>query len=232
MNEPRAAEPTVILTGASAGVGLSILEALADAAFVVAVSRTPPPLTNFQGTWIPGDLEAPEPLVQQIIDYLEAQAREPDGVVLCAASYGANSRHPFLQTSDREWDELLSVNVRSQFIMTRRLLPLLLRRQNAFLVAISSNTANRPAPGRIAYGCSKAASYALFSGLAEELADSPVSVVQIMPDRQVVTRGLRRRRPVGFDFSSYIQPEVFKEPIRRIVATRGKGMNGQCLQLS
>jgi cyclitol oxidoreductase len=225
-------EPTLILTGASAGIGLTILEALADEAFVIAVSRSEPPLRDFTGTWICADLEDAESVVAVLTEYLETASRPLDGMILCAAAYGANRRHPFLETSDREWDELMSVNLRSQFIMTSRLLPRLLRREQAFLLAISSNTANHPAPGRIAYGCSKAASYALFSGLAEELTDSAVCVVQLMPDRQVVTRGLRRRRSEGFDFSPYIQPEVFKEPVRAIVRSRGAGMNGRCLTLS
>ncbi len=225
-------EPTLILTGASAGIGLSILQSLTKEAFVVAVSRTRPPLTGFRGTWVSGDLERPEAVTESLLRYLETNSRPLDGLILCAASYGADRRHPFLETSPREWDELLTVNLRSQFIMTSRLLPSLLERKQAFLVAISSNTATQPAPGRIAYGCSKAGSYALFSGLAEELENSTVSVIQLMPDRQVVTRGLRRRRPAGFDFSSYIQPEVFQEPIRSIVRSRGAGMNGQCLMLS
>jgi NAD(P)-dependent dehydrogenase (short-subunit alcohol dehydrogenase family) len=225
-------EPTLILTGASAGIGLSILEALADDAFVVTVARTAPPGTSFKGTWIQGDLEDPESVSTSLVEYLRANSRELDGVIFCAASYGANQRHSFLDTSDREWDELMAVNVRSQFIMTSRLLPLLLKQKQAFIVAISSNTATSPAPGRIAYGCSKAASYALFSGLAEELADSNVSVIQLMPDRQVVTRGLRSRRPPGFDFSPYIQPQAFQEPVRAIVRSRGAGMNRHCLTLS
>jgi cyclitol oxidoreductase len=224
-------QPTIVLTGASAGIGLSILEALKDIAFVVAVSRNQPPLTDFKGNWVAGDLEKPESVTSSILNHIKAQSRSLDGLILCAASYGANQRHAFLDTSDREWDEVMSVNVRSQFIMTTRLLPVLLGRERAFIVAISSNTAIAPAPGRIAYGCSKAASYALFSGLAEELSDSKVAVIQVMPDRQVVTRGLRRRRAAGFDFSSYIQPEVFQEPIRSIVASRGAGMNGRCLML-
>jgi NAD(P)-dependent dehydrogenase (short-subunit alcohol dehydrogenase family) len=222
----------VILTGASAGIGLSILEALADEAFVVAVSRTPPPLSGFKGTWIRGDLEDPALVADSLTAYLDANSKQLDGLILCAASFGANQRHPFLETSVREWDELMAVNLRSQFIMTSHLLPRLLQREQAFLVGISSNTATAPAPGRIAYGCTKAGSYALLSGLSEELADSPVAVIQMLPDRQVVTRGLRRRRPLGFDFSSYIQPEVFQEPVRSIVRNRGAAMNGRCILLS
>jgi cyclitol oxidoreductase len=236
-NSPRKSDtpesrPTIILTGASAGIGLAILQSLNDIAFSIAVSRSQPPLTDFRGHWIPGDLENPESVTSTILKYLSTHSGALDGLILCAGSYGANQRHPFLETSVREWDEVMSVNVRSQFIMTTRLLPILLERERAFIIAISSNTATAPAPGRIAYGCSKAASYALFSGLAEELADSKVAVVQMMPDRQVVTRGLRRRRPEGFDFSPYIQTASFREPVRSIVSNRGKDMNGQCLTIS
>lgn len=223
---------TLVLTGASAGIGLSMLEALADEAFVLAVSRTPPPLETFNGVWMQGDLESPEPIATALLEYLLRTGRELSGLILCAASYGADRRHGFLETTDREWDELMTVNVRSQFIFTSRLLPLLLRQVPAFIVAVSSNTATLPAPGRIAYGCSKAASYALFSGLAEELAATGVAVIQFVPDRQVVTRGLRRRRPPGFDYSSYIQTDVFKEPIRAIARTRGVGLNGVCMPFS
>ena len=226
------AEPTLILTGASAGIGLAILEVLAEEAFVIAISRTPPPLNEFNGIWIKGDLEHGEAVAAELLQYLSAHSKPLDGLILCAASYGADGRHPFLETTDREWDELITVNLRSQFIMITRLLPRLLERDRAFLVGISSNTATAPAPGRIAYGCSKAGSYALFTGLAEELQGSCVSVVQLMPDRQVTTRGLRRRRPPGFDFSPYIHADAFKEPIRTIVRSRGAGMNGGCVLIS
>lgn len=225
-------KPTLILTGASAGIGLAILEAIADEAFVIALSRTQPPLHGFDGLWIEGNLENGEAVTTDLVRYLSAHSKPLDGLILCAASYGANGRHPFLETTDREWDELIRVNLCSQFIMITRLLPRLLERDRAFLVGISSNTATAPAPGRIAYGCSKAGSYALFTGLAEELRDTCVSVVQLMPDRQVTTRGLRRRRPPGFDFSSYIHTDAFKEPIRTIVRSRGAGMNGQCVLIS
>ena len=220
-----------MLTGGSAGIGLSIAQALSDYAHLVVISRTSPPTTLNGGAWIKGDLHEPEKVADEVITYLRSQKEPLVGLIHCAASYGANQRHGFLETTAREWQEVMAVNVTSQFVLTHRLLPLLLAGHRSFIVSISSNTATEPAPGRIAYGCSKAASHALFSGLAAEYADSPLSVVQVLPDRQVVTRGLKRRRPEGFDFSSYIRPEVFQEPIREIVLTRGQGRNGQSLIL-
>jgi cyclitol oxidoreductase len=224
--------PCVVLTGGSAGIGLSILEALSDCAHVIVISRTPPPASDLNdGKWIQGDLRQAESIAQAITAHLHSTGQPLAGLIHCAASFGANQRHGFLDTSDDEWEELIAVNLTSQFILTRRLLPLLLAGHPSFIIGISSNTATEPAPGRIAYGCSKAASHALFSGLAAEYADSTLAIVQVLPDRQVVTRGLKRRRPPGFDFSSYIQPEVFQEPIRELVLTRGRGRNGQILVL-
>jgi NAD(P)-dependent dehydrogenase (short-subunit alcohol dehydrogenase family) len=222
-------QPTVVLTGASAGIGLAALEALKEEAFVIAVSRTRPPSSPLNGHWLQGDLCAPEAVAADIRALLLADKKPLDGLIHCAVSYGATQRHAFLETSDREWDELMAVNTRSQFILTIRLLPLLLERPKAFIVSLTSDAAAQPAPQRIAYGCSKAASHALFSGLSAELADSSIAVIQILPAKQVVTRGMRRRRPPDFSFAGYSSPEIFKQPFKSILARRGAGLNGVCL---
>ena len=222
-------QPAIVLTGASAGIGLAVLEALMEDAFVIAVSRTRPPVQLSNGHWIEGDLCTPESVAVNALATLSAQGRSLDGLIHCAASYGAPRRHTLLETSDGEWDELMSVNVRSQFILTVRLLPQLLERPKAFIVSLTSDAATHPAPQRIAYGCSKAASYALFSGLAAELADSSVSVIQMQPATQVVTRGIRRRRPADFHFAGYSSPVIFKRPFKAVLASRGAGLNGACL---
>lgn len=222
-------QPTVVLTGASAGIGLAALEALMGEACVVAVSRTRPPLSHLNGHWLQGDLQTPEAVAADIRALLSKQKRPLDGFIHCAVSYGASQRHPFLDTTEREWDEVMTVNARSQLILTLRLLPLLLERPKAFIVSMTSDVATQPAPHRIAYGCSKAASYALFAGLAAELAQSPVSVIQMLPAKQVVTRGLRRRRPQDFPFTGYSSPEIFKQPLKSILTSRGAGLNGACL---
>ena len=224
-------QPTIVLTGASAGIGLAALEALVEDAFVIAVSRTRPPVQRLNGQWMQGDLCTPEAVANDIRALLLTHERPLDGLIHCAVSYGAPQRHAFLDTPDSEWDEVMWVNARSQFILTVRLLPLLLKAAKAFIVSLTSDAATHPAPQRIAYGCSKAASHALFSGLAAELADSSVSVIQMLPAKQVVTRGMRRRRPPDFSFAGYSSPGIFKQPLRSILARRGAGLNGVCIQV-
>lgn len=228
-DQPKIDRPTIVMTGASAGIGLAALEALTEHAFVVAVSRTRPPLPHLNGHWLQGDLQTPEAVAADIRTLLFTQKRPLDGLIHCAVSYGAPQRHPFLNTTDTEWDEVMTVNARSPFILTVRLLPLLLERPKAFIVSLTSDVATQPAPQRIAYGCSKATSHALFAGLSAELAESSVSVIQMLPAKQVVTRGLRARRPPDFAFTGYSTPDIFKQPLKSILARRGAGLNGACL---
>ena len=225
-------QTTVVLTGASAGIGLAALETISEEAYVIAVSRTRPPLTSFNGYWLHGDLSTPDVVLDDILRLIQTERRSLDGLVHCAVSYGATQRHHFLATSLGEWDEVMTVNVRSQFILTLGLLPLLLKRSKAFIVSLTSDVATQPGPQRIAYACSKATSYALFSGLAAELAESSVSVIQMLPERQVITRGLRQRRAQDFHFSGYSSPEIFKSPFKSILGNRGSGLNGTCLVVS
>jgi len=222
-------QPAIVLTGASAGIGLSALEALTEDAFVIAVSRTRPPVPHLNGYWVQGDLCASEVVAAEIQTFLGKHKKPLEGLIHCAVSYGGHQRHTFLETRDHEWDDVMTVNARSQFILTTRLLALLLKSPQAFIVALTSDAATRPAPQRIAYGCSKAASHALFTGLAAELAGSSVSVIQMVPAGQVVTRGIRRRRPPDFAFRGYSTPDIFKQPFKSILACRGAGMNGSCI---
>ena len=222
-------QPTVVLTGASAGIGLAALEVLMEDAFIIAVSRTRPAVPHLNGYWVKGDLRTPEAVAADIQALLLPDQKPLDGLIHCAVSYGAPQRHTFLETCDDEWDEVMMVNVRSQFILTARLLPLLLKSRQGFIVSLTSDAATCPAPQRIAYGCSKAASHALFSGLSAELAGSSVSVIQMLPAKQVVTRGIRRRRPPDFPFDGYSTPEIFKQPFKSVLACRGAGMNGICV---
>ena len=225
-------QPTVVLTGASAGIGLATLEALVENAFVIAVSRTPPQVNHPNCLWLRGDLQCSEQIAAAISDELQVSDRSLDGIIHCAGSYGSSERHSLADTPPSEWDELIAVNVRCQFVLTVRLLPFLLRRPRAFIVGISSDAAILPAPGRVAYGCSKAASHAMFAGLAAELDLSTVSVIELTPAGQVVTRGIRRRRPPDHDFTGYSAPQIFQAPMQWIVLTRGEGMNGMHLIVS
>jgi NAD(P)-dependent dehydrogenase (short-subunit alcohol dehydrogenase family) len=213
----------VLVTGGSSGIGAAMAATAAGTGRRVGVlSRRRPPL----GDWVPADLTDAVGTTAAVRAWVRGLAEPLDGLVLSAVSYGHGRRHPVAETSLAEWDEVLAVNLRGQFLAVAAVLPELLARRRAVILSVSSVAALEPAPGRAHYAAAKAGALAFFRALAEELRDTGVSVVQVLPRNQVATPGLRARRPPGFSFAGYDQPEVFAGVTRAVLADLGAELAG------
>jgi cyclitol oxidoreductase len=228
---------SILLTGGSSGIGRAILDELLETeAHLAVVSRRDPmdwpgvtrPATD-RFFHIRANLADTRAIVSGIDHALQPPRSSFDTVIQCAATYGNTSRHPFIETEDAEWAELINVNASAQFHVLKAVYSHLSKVPRALILHITSDVATQPGPGRIAYASSKAAAHAMYAGLAKEQGNSGISVVQIMPLRQVQTPGIERRRPPGFDFAGYSQPSAFRGPVMNVIRTFGAGMNGRCL---
>jgi NAD(P)-dependent dehydrogenase (short-subunit alcohol dehydrogenase family) len=231
---------TILITGGSSGIGHAMAAALIAAGGRVAiVSRRNPnhwddgPLPDWdpEADLICADVSDTRLAEQAVARWLDKNGGGLDTLVVSAVDYGSACRHSFSETTTAEWDALFNVNVRGVFLVLHAVLPYLLRRSAALVVGITSDVAFSPGPFRAGYAASKAAARALFDSLSAEMADQRVNVVQLLPARQVVTPGLRRRRPDGFDFAGYMHPSEFAEPICRLVRDLGAGLNGQMIKV-
>ncbi|GLW46799.1 beta-ketoacyl-ACP reductase [Streptomyces sp. NBRC 14336] len=218
----------ILTTGGSRGIGAAIAATIASTGRRVGVlSRRPPPAEM-----------ARHPLVDHIeADLTDAPSTNAairawhdgapvDGLILSAVSYGHGPRHPVLATTVEEWDEVMAVNLRGQFVAVSAVLPELLTRPRALILAVTSVAALQPAPGRAHYAASKAGALAFFRALTEELSATHVSVVQVMPRNQVATPGLAARRPPGFAFEGYDPPTVFDPFVRTVLTDLGEKFDG------
>ena len=220
----------VLVTGGSSGIG----EVMAGAAArlgrrVGVVSRRPAPTSAREVDWVRADLADAEDTASAVRGWVDAIAEPLDGVVLSAVSYGDGPRHPVAATPLAEWDEVIAVTLRSQYVVVSAVLPELLARPRAVIVSVSSIAAVEPAPGRAHYAAAKAGAYAFHRALAAELAGTGVAVVQVMPKNQVATPGLRPRRPAGYAFAGYDSPEVFSAFTERVLDDLGREFDGRTL---
>ncbi len=78
------------------------------------------------------------------------------------------------------WDQILDVNLRAPFLLTRALLPAFAP-TGASIINISSIHATYAFPGAIPYACSKAGLVALTRNLALELADRRIRANVLLP---------------------------------------------------
>lgn len=213
----------VLVTGASQGIGKAIAAELASAhRFVLCVSRSKPDFQGSEGsdcadriTWNPLDLSNAA-AVEEYAASLEPVAINT--LVLSAVDYGESGRHPASEISASEWQRVVATNLVGHCILVSRLLPKLIQNNPSGVIHVSSDVAVLPAAGRAAYAASKAGLHAMLRALAAEHESDGLRIYQLIPTFQSVTEGIRRRRPAGFDFSSYADPSLIAESVGQILS--------------
>lgn len=155
---------SVIVTGASLGIGRSVTELLLSAGRrVVAVDLDISPLQNLESellVTVEGDVT-----LQTTIDSACAQAGSITGLVISA---GISRPGPTVSYPDSHWDDLIRVNLTATFKTMKAAVQI--AEEGASFVAISSISGLQGFAGRAAYAASKAGVDGLVRSLAVEFA--------------------------------------------------------------
>ncbi|MBA6412870.1 YciK family oxidoreductase [Parahaliea sp. F7430] len=183
---------TILVTGAGDGIGRAAAESYAaHGATIILVGRTVAKLeavydaieaaSGAQPAIFPLDLaSATEQQCQELAEALEQNFGQLDGLLHNASVLG--ERRPIESASYKAWQEVMQVNVNSQFLLTRYLLPLLQQAASASIIFTSSGVGRRGKAYWGAYAVSKFATEGFMQVLASELENtSKVRVNTINP---------------------------------------------------
>ncbi|MCY3574454.1 MAG: SDR family oxidoreductase [Chloroflexi bacterium] len=151
---------TVVISGASHGLGLAIAQELAGlGAHVLMIARRVDPLeaaakairdSGGAATALPCDV-ADVAQVQALAEQVAAQFGSVDALVNNA---GIPAPRSFAETDFADWDAVISTNLSGVFYMTRALWDSLCRARQAYVINISG-TAGLRGGGSPAYGAAK-----------------------------------------------------------------------------
>lgn len=175
---------TVLITGASQGVGLACARRFhQEGAHVVLVARRPGPLAEAVRGLDPnrvltiaadvGDPSALEGLVARTVERFGGL----DGLVNNA---GAHFRGPLEARTAAEIATMVDVNLRAPLVLTRLALPEL-RVRAGFVVNVASLAGKVPLDGAVTYSSTKFGLRAFSFALAEELRGTGVRVSAVSP---------------------------------------------------
>ena len=175
---------TAVVSGAGRGLGRACALALADAgAEVVPVSRTRSELETLAaeiaargGKARPVVCDLLEP--QQIADRIEALER----IDILVNNAGGNMPEPFVQVTTERLDRILSLNVRSAFLVAQAAARRMIAGgRGGSIIHMSSQMGHVGAPNRTVYCMTKHAIEGLSKAMAVELAPQQIRVNAIGP---------------------------------------------------
>lgn len=173
---------TAVVTGASKGIGLAVVQALAGAgAYVVAGSRTTSEgldglVEEGSVTWVPVDLAEPEGAGRLV----GAAGGRIDILVNNIGSAPARTGG-FLSVTDEDWHRTVDLNLLTAVRVTRAALPPMLEAGQGSVVTIASVNATLPDPLVIDYSASKAALVAFSKALSKEVGPKGIRVNTVSP---------------------------------------------------
>ena len=213
------ANKTVVVTGASSGIGRATTLAFAGtSAHVVAVGRDATALEGVvaearhagtESIAIVADLVA-EAAPREIV---EATVKRFGGIDVIVNAAGVIAMGTTDATSDELWERLMAINVRAPFRLMRESFPYLKERRGA-VVNVSSVNGRRVFPNLAAYNTSKAALDQLTRCAAIEWAPHGVRVNAVNPG--VTVTNLHRRSGMAEDaYAAFLARAKETHPLGR-----------------
>ena len=177
---------TVMITGASSGLGAAMAMELAQGYDLVLMGRDS---KRLQGVCQRArGLREGSSMESMVCDLSSRQ--EIEGLVknfgerkldVLVNNAGVVSKQNFEQTSDKEWTRQWEVNMMGPVRLTRLLFPCLKKASAPLVINISSTAALRPVPGLSAYSTVKAAMVMWTKSLAQEWGKYKIRVNCICP---------------------------------------------------
>jgi len=219
---------TIIVTGASKGIGKAISLSLAKAGHrLLLVGRNENDLKllsdeclQFGGECLTVtiDLARPESAGIVVSNCIEQFA----GLDVLINNAGVANPFSVENTPIEQWDLMMAVNARAPFLLCKKAIPYLKQSQQPSIINISSVVGRKGYVNQSAYTASKHALTGFTKALAKELHPLGIRVHLISPGG-VATEMLIKTRP-DLAGSGLIQPEEIAEIIEFLINMRGNLM--------
>ncbi|MGR5360317.1 YciK family oxidoreductase [Vibrio mediterranei] len=235
---PEALKGKVILvTGAGAGIGRQAALSYAEhGATVILLGRNVKNLEYLydeienagypQPAIIPLDLKgATKQNYIDMAETIEGQFGKLDGILHNASVLGTLS--PFDQIEEETFDDVMQINVKSEFLMTQALLPALKKAEAGRVIFTSSTVGHSGRAFWGTYAISKFATEGMMQILADELSDTEIRVNAINPG--ATRTRMREKAYPGEDANTLKTPKDIMPLYLHLMDPSVTDVNGQCI---
>lgn len=174
---------TALVTGAAGGIGEQIARALASDGVRVILhynksrEKAMEIAKEIRGEAVFADLENDE----SIFAMTDKVNKQYGGADILVNNAGIAMQKMLCDTKESDWDRIFNINMRAAFIITREIMPKMVRNKYGRIVNVSSVWGETGASCEVAYSASKAALIGFTKALAKELSLSGICVNCVAP---------------------------------------------------
>ena len=238
------ADRTLVVSGASRGIGLAIaVGAARRGANVVLLAKTAEPHPRLKGTVftaaeeieaaggkaaaVVGDVRREED-VQRAVD---TAVQRFGGVDICVNNASAIATDPTEQLSAKKFDLMSDINIRGTFLLTKSCLPHLRESVNPHVLTIAPPINLNPywLGTHPVYTLSKYGMSLLSLGWAEEFAEPGIAFNCLWPETYIATAAVTNLADGDELAAASRSPEIMADAAVAIVSRPAREVTGQCL---
>ena len=201
----------VLITGATGGIGSAILDIFYKNGFnIIASGTNEDKLKKLQDKYservsaIKCDL-SDENQINHLVSQVQASC---DSIDILINNAGITKDNVFLRMQKDQWDDVINVNLNSNFLLTKLVIKGMIKKRWGRIVNITSVVAKMGNPGQANYVASKSAIEGFSRTLAQEVASRNITINCVAPGF------------VDTDILSTIEPEKLKDMTKNIPVGR------------
>ena len=238
-----------VITGGSRGIGAATVAAFAEAGARIVFSyrkaagqarEVVKQAETFPGQVIPVRAELSKMVgAKKIIDAALHHFGLVDVLVANAGIWNSTSA-PIEKLSEKQWDEMMAVNLKGVYSVIHYAVPHMIRRKSGRIIVVSSTAGQRGEAFHTHYGASKGGVISLVKGLSTELAPHNILVNAVAPgwvETDMATPVMKNRREyrealAPIPLHRFGRPEEIARPILFLASELASYVTGEVLNVN
>jgi len=220
-----------LITGGTGNLGQAVVQAFYQTgSMLVPVDRAAgklevlyPGLAGSARAYLAEGVDVSDPAaVEEVVQETLRRFGKIDILVNTVGGYRAGT--PTHATPVETWDFMMNLNARSAFVMSRAVIPAMLKQGSGKIVNISASSALKGGANSAAYAASKSAVARLTESMADEYKRQGINVNAILPGT-IDTPQNREAMPKS-DVSLWVQPEAIAQVILFLASDDASPIHG------
>jgi NAD(P)-dependent dehydrogenase (short-subunit alcohol dehydrogenase family) len=227
-------DKVVLVAGGTGGLGHAVsLAFLSEGAKVVVTYRNEKELESLKSAagaqsaaidGVAADVTLEEG-GSRLIDGIVAKHGRLDALVNTVGGYAGGVK--LWETDAKTFDRMLDLNLRSGFVLSHAVLPVMLKQGSGAVVNVAAKAAVDHGAGASAYAASKAAAVAMMDSLAADVKGTGVRVNSVLPS--IIDTAVNRQAMPDANFAVWPKPEEIASVILFLVSDAARVIHGAAI---